>query len=114
MCRCNTAIMHTARMSNVARHMSVPCVLMVGCACYCNVPGGCEGLCDHLCCKVQASRACLADGKGVLAGAKLDLYLAQQGNAPLETFSRYVVMRRYHHNISMRQNLMYRWRLWKV
>ncbi|CAK0735923.1 hypothetical protein CVIRNUC_000662 [Coccomyxa viridis] len=49
----------------------------------------------------------------VLQGAKLDLYLAQQGNAPLETFSRYVVMRRYHHNISMRQNLMYRWRLWK-
>ena len=30
------------------------------------------------------------------------------------TFSRSLVMQRYHHNVSLRENLSYRWRLYKV
>jgi len=49
-----------------------------------------------------------------IAGAKLDMYLAKKSNTPMETFSRSLVMQRYHHSLSMRENLSYRWRLYKV
>ena len=48
------------------------------------------------------------------AGAKLDMELAKRGNVPMQTFSRGLVMRRWHHRVSMRQNFLYRWRLYKV
>ena len=48
------------------------------------------------------------------AGAKLDMELAKRGNVPMQTFSRSLVMRRWHHRVSMRENFQYRWRLYKV
>ena len=32
----------------------------------------------------------------------------------MTTFSRSLVMQRYHHNVSLRENLLYRWKLYKV
>lgn len=42
------------------------------------------------------------------------MYLAKRSNVPMETFSRSLVMRRYHHSVSVRENFAYRWRLYKV
>ncbi len=32
----------------------------------------------------------------------------------MTTFSRSLVMQRYHHDVSLRENLLYRWKLYKV
>ncbi len=48
------------------------------------------------------------------AGAQLDVYLANRSNLPMTTFSRSLVMQRYHHDVSLRENLLYRWKLYKV
>ena len=58
-------------------------------------------------CYSQLSESCH------VAGAKADIWLAQKGGKPLQTFSRSMVMRRFHFKVGRWENLKYRYRLLK-
>ncbi|KAK9916215.1 hypothetical protein WJX75_000147 [Coccomyxa subellipsoidea] len=49
----------------------------------------------------------------VLQGAKLDLALARRGNVPMHTFSRSLVLQRFHNKVGFRETLSMRYGLLK-
>lgn len=50
----------------------------------------------------------------VAPGAKLDLALARRGNVPMHTFSRSLVLQRFHNKVGFRETLSMRYGLLKV
>ncbi len=48
------------------------------------------------------------------SGAKLDLELARKGNVPMQTFSRRLVLERFHKKVGFRENISMRYGLLKV